>query len=139
MLEQYLNDILGGRLSAEKQDEAHATYAPMINKKDGSINWNQDSAEIDRLIRAMTPWPSAFTSWLGQTLKVLDARPISHLQLPAGPPGTVVAYKNSTVILAGEGGLQLFKVQLAGKRAMEIEEFLRGRPDFAGSYLGEYS
>ena len=137
MLEKYLNDILGGGLSAKAQKEAYATYAPMIKKEDGSINWSQDSAEIGRLIRAMTPWPSAFTSWQGQTLKVLAARPISYIQLPGGPPGTVVAYKNSAMILAGEGGLQLFEVQLAGKRAMEIEEFLRGRPDFIGATLGE--
>ncbi|HUM68807.1 MAG TPA: methionyl-tRNA formyltransferase, partial [Chloroflexota bacterium] len=69
LLRQYLPAILSGQLPARPQDDAHSTYAPMIKKEQGVINWQQSREQIDRHIRAMTPWPGAFTTWQGQTLK----------------------------------------------------------------------
>ena len=137
MLGQYLNDILNGRLTVIPQDDDHATYAPMIKKENGRLDWNQTSVQLDRHIRAMTPWPGAFTTWQGKSLKslkILAARMVDG-RLPAGAPGQVVGWGETAVILTQDGGLEPQKLQLAGKRAMTIAEFLRGRPDFIGSSL----
>ncbi|MCI0398936.1 MAG: methionyl-tRNA formyltransferase [Chloroflexi bacterium] len=136
MLGQYLAGILAGRLIPTPQNDAQATYAPLIKKEAGQIDWTQSGTQIDRHVRAMTPWPGAFTTWQGKMLKVLAAAPLLDTRLPNGPAGQVEAYRDGVVILAGEGGLLLQTIQLAGKRAVSIEEFLRGRPDFIGSQLG---
>jgi methionyl-tRNA formyltransferase len=134
MLGDHLADIVNGRITPTPQDDTHSTYAPMISKADGRLDWQKSSAELDRHIRAMTPWPGAFTTWEGQLLKVLAAEPVSG-RLPAGVPGEVVMMEETAVVLTQDGGLALNQLQLAGKRAMSSAEFLRGRPDFTNSQL----
>lgn len=142
MLALYLDDILAGRIPATPQDDKASTYAPMIKKQDGRLDWTESPAVLDRRIRAMTPWPGAFTFWEGKRLKLITAVPFSG-KTPSGQPGQVVACaspaagEEAIVALAGEGGLRLQTVQLAGKRATEIHDFVRGRPDFVGSVLGK--
>ncbi|MCB9421642.1 MAG: methionyl-tRNA formyltransferase [Ardenticatenaceae bacterium] len=134
MLDEYLDDIVNGRITATAQDDSLSTYAPMISKADGQLDWHKTSAELDRHIRAMTPWPGAFTYWEGQLLKVLAAEPV-YGRLPSGVPGEVVRVGDTAVVLTQDGGLALNQIQLAGKRAMSSSEFLRGRPDFINSKL----
>ena len=136
MLADHLETIIKGRLKAKPQDETLATYAPQVKKGAGLIDWEESSVEIDRQIRAMTPWPGAFTSWKGKNLKVLDAKPVCWEGISNGLPGQVVQNRGAVVVLTGGGALELVEVQLAGKRAAQIEEFLRGRPDFLGSQVG---
>jgi methionyl-tRNA formyltransferase len=136
LLAEHLEAIIAGRLTATPQDEALVTYAPMIKKEDGRLDWRQSAAELDRRIRAMTPWPGAYADWQGQPLKILAARPVE--QPATGAPGQIIRGEmaGTAVAITGEGGLQLQTVQLAGKRALDMAEFLRGRPDFIGSQLG---
>lgn len=133
---RYLDDILQGRLTATAQDDTLFTYAPMIQKENGRLEWTLSAVELDRQVRAMTPWPGAYTAWQGEPLKVLAATPING-RLPAGLPGQVVWWQETAVVLAGEGGLALQTVQLAGKKAMKTADFVRGHPSFIGSTLGE--
>ena len=135
MIGEYLDDILAGRLLATPQDSTFSTYAPMIKKKAGAIDWTLPAEQIDRHIRAMTPWPGAFTIWQGKNLKVLAAEPLVNRSLPSGRPGEVISYEGAAVILAGEGAVRLLRIQLAGKRVTEAEDFLRGQPDFVGARL----
>lgn len=135
LLAEYLDEIINGRLHSTPQDDALSTYAPMIQKEDGRLDWSQPADALDRRIRALTPWPGAFTTWAGETLKILAAEPAPG-QKP-GEVGQVTAENGSVIVCTGSAGLRLRQVQLAGKRAMEMAEFLRGRPDFAGSRLGE--
>lgn len=136
MLALHLDAILDGRLEPVAQNDQQATYAPMIRKEAGAIDWQQDAATLDRLVRAMTPWPGAYTTWRGQMLKVLAARPAS-LPPDAGRTGLVCLTAEGVVIVTGGGGLLLKTVQLAGKRPLSAEDFVRGRPDLIGSVLGE--
>ncbi len=135
MVGAHLNDILNGRFTATPQDESLVTYAPLINKEDGLLDWQHPAVALDRRLRAMSPWPGAFTSWRGKGLKVLQARPVAG-RLPAGQPGQVVQFQETIVALAQEGGLELQQIQLAGKRVMTAVDFVRGRSDFVGSILG---
>ena len=134
MVSEHLADIVNGRIIATPQDDSLSTYAPMISKANGQLDWHKTSAELDRHIRAMTPWPGAFTTWEGQLLKVLAAEPV-YGRLPSGLPGKVVMVGETAVVLTQDGGLALNQIQLAGKRAMSSTEFLRGRPDFSNSQL----
>ena len=135
MVRKHLNDIVDGRLQAQPQDENLATYAPMIKKEDGRINWEESASAIDRRIRAMTPWPGAFSEWDGTSLKILAAHPLAELFLDA-EPGTVVLHNGKLVVQTGKGALALDQVQLAGKKALDAEAFVRGRLHFAGAVLG---
>lgn len=136
MIRRYLPDILAGRLPLHPQDDQQATYAPLIAKEAGEIRWSQPAAAIDRLIRAMTPWPGAFTFWNGQLLKIHTARPQSGGPV-AAPSGTTLQLTDGGIgVAAGVGYVQLETVQLAGRRAMSAQEFVRGQPDFVGQLLG---
>ncbi|HRN68109.1 MAG TPA: methionyl-tRNA formyltransferase [Promineifilum sp.] len=134
MLRRHLDDILDGRLSPTPQGDAGFTYAPMIRKEAGEIDWQRDAGSLDRHIRAMTPWPGAFTWWGGEPLKVLGARPLDFS--PSGVPGQVVFTPEGIIVVAGSGGLLLDTIQAPGKRAMAAEEFVRGHPELAGAVLG---
>jgi methionyl-tRNA formyltransferase len=135
MLCEYLDAILAGQLPATPQDESCSTYAPMIQKEAGRIDWTQSAQEVARHVRAMASWPGAFTGWQGETLRILEARPVPG-SAPDGRPGQVMSHGEQVVVLTGEGGLALQQVQLAGKRAMPAGVFINGRPDFIGSILG---
>ncbi|MCP4429054.1 MAG: methionyl-tRNA formyltransferase [Chloroflexi bacterium] len=137
MLGDHLNDILNGRIIPTPQDDDQSIYAPMIKKEDGRLDWEQASAQLDRRIRAMTPWPGAFTTWQGKNLKIKAAEAMGG-RLPAGAPGDVVLAGETAVVLTQDGGLALKQIQLAGKKAMTAADFIRGRPDFIGSSLGDY-
>ena len=135
MVGRYLDEILQGRIAAKTQDDDLATYAPMIKKEAGLIDWQESAQAIDRQIRAMTPWPGAFSKWDGQTLKIVSARPIDGFS-STSPPGTVTVAGDDIVVQTGDGVLALDQVQLAGKKALNAEAFVRGRPQFVGAVLG---
>lgn len=105
----------------------------LIKKQDGRIDWNRSAAYIERMTRAYAPWPGAFTAWLGENFKILEAG-----VLPGhGESGHVVAADSGAAVGTGDGLLLLRRVQPAGKRPMAIADFLNGAPDFIGSVLGE--
>ncbi len=134
MLTAHLTDILNGCVLAHSQDESLATYAPMFSKEAGHVQWARGSLELDRLIRAMTPWPGATTTWDGQLLKLLRAHP--QEQGPVrGLPGQVFQEGEQLLVQTGEGWLVIDRLQLAGKKALDAMEFLRGRPDLLGAIL----
>jgi methionyl-tRNA formyltransferase len=135
LLSKHLDAIVNGRLPPVPQDDSQATYAPLIRKEDGRLDWHQSAEQLARRVRALTPWPGAFTIWQGKILKIIEARATGPMDLPAGRPGEVIGSTETAVVLTAEGGLQLEVLQLEGKRPVVVAEFLRGRPDFVGSRL----
>jgi methionyl-tRNA formyltransferase len=126
---------LQGRLAPQPQEDALATYCHPLRKEDGRLDWTRSASYLDRQVRANDPWPGTFTTWQGQRLKVLQARPAPDWP-GTDEPGLVIAQDASAGVVTGEGLLELLEVQLAGKRAMEVEAFLRGQQTFVGSMLG---
>lgn len=128
---------LGASLIVQALDEAPpavaqpagATYAPKLTKDSGRLDWTQDAATLDRTVRAMVPWPGAWTTLDGEVLKILAAHP----EPGAGPPGTVL--DDALLVAAGTGALRLTRVQRPGKAPMDAAAMLRGRPIAAGSRL----
>ena len=104
------------------QDQAHATYAPKLNREAGKIDWNESAEAIERKIRAYNPWPSASTEFDGRSLKIFAAS-IVDLR---GQPGELLRHQNELVIASKDRALSLREIQLEGKRRMSAAEFLRG-------------
>lgn len=124
-LGETLSRLCAGTLHPEPQDDALFTYAPMLKKEDGRIDWNRPAAEVHNQVRGLDPWPGAYTSLDGEVLKIARTLP----EAGSGEPGTVVsADANGVCIACGEGILRVRELQLPGKRRLNAAEFLRGRP-----------
>ncbi len=102
-------------------------YASMLDKAMGNVDWNSSADYIERLIRGLNPWPSAYTHWKGKTIKLWKAsvRAAGEAEAAAGP-GTVVQLGETVDVRTGDGVLQIAELQLAGKKRMDAAAFLRG-------------
>ena len=118
-------EIEAGRATYTKQDESEATHTSMIKKQFGKIDWTKSAVEIERLVRGLNPWPSAYTSLNGKTLKIWRA---SVEEADSGAKaGTIVSIKKDEIaVQTGKGILLLQEVQLEGKKRMPVDAFLRG-------------
>jgi methionyl-tRNA formyltransferase len=135
MVGRRLDDIAAGRAPPQAQDDALATYAPMVRREDGRLDWTEPAESIHRRIRAMTPWPGAHTTWQGATLKITAARLLPDTHLPGTMPGMVLAHAGGAAVATRRGSLLLVEVNLEGRRAMSTADFLRGHPGFLGARL----
>ncbi|GAB4545183.1 MAG: methionyl-tRNA formyltransferase [Anaerolineae bacterium] len=138
LLRDTLPDWFAGKLEPRLQEEALVTYAPQIKKEQGRIDWSAPSAAIARQVRAFHPWPGAFTHWEGRLLKILSAvaiEPDQEKQSSGLLPGTVFLNTEGPAVVTGRGSLQLFEVQLAGRRPVAADAFARGARDFVGARL----
>ena len=120
-----LAELEKGTITPQKQGESTTEYAKMLNKKSGEIDWTKTAVEIERLIRGLNPWPSAYTFLNGKTLKVWKCK-VSTEKTDAVPGTIFLADKEGIHTACGEGVLILTEVQLEGKKRMETEAFLRG-------------
>lgn len=136
LLIETLEKIEAGDIHPEKQDDSQAgEYARMLDKNLGRIDFSMPAAEIERLIRGLNPWPSAFTSYNGKTMKLWKAKADNCGQ---GVPGQVIHVdKNSFTVQTGQGTLQIIELQMEGKKRMDAGAFLRGCPLETGTMLGQ--
>jgi len=123
LLMETLPAYLRGEIEPRIQDESRATYAPMLKKEEGELNFSQPAEYLERKIRAYFPWPGAFMVWDGQLLKVKRAFVLQQNLIPAGKRSVV---DGLPAIGTVDGVLVLREVQPAGKKWMSGEEFLRG-------------
>ena len=134
LLVETLPRYLSGAVAPQPQpdDPALVTLAPSIKKEEGEIDWTRPAVEIDRLVRAFDPWPGTFTTWAGRTLKVIAGRPVDG----SAEPGRVVETGMGVAVGAGAGLFALERLQLEGRKALDIADFVRGQPGLIGSVLG---
>jgi len=130
-----LDELKSERLAGKRQSPLEATYAPVLKKEDGRIDWTRDAKSLDAFIRGINPWPGAFTFLYGKRLKIFKARPVkkhSHEK-----PGTVLdGFPGELNVATGKGILSLKEVQLESAKRLPIKEFLRGCPIAPGTMLG---
>lgn len=125
-----------GELVAVKQQEELSNYAKMLTKNMGSIDWSLDAEQLERLVRGLNSWPSAFTTIDGKQLKVWKAEVVAD-EATGCEPGTVVATGKSGIdVMCGKDILRLTEVQLEGKKRMDASAFLLGYKVETGSRLG---
>ena len=129
-------EIENGTATRIPQNHDEATHVSMISKELGNIDWKKSAVEIERLIRGLNPWPSAFTQLDGKSFKIWKADVLERNTDKV--PGTVVRVEKGCVeVQTGEGVLSLLEVQLEGKKRMETDAFLRGYSVEVGTRLGE--
>ena len=120
MLLEVLDAVDEGRAQPRPQGETGATYASKFAKDHGRLDWARPADALDRVVRALSPWPGAFFDLGGTTVKVLAAEPVAG----SGAPGTLL--DRGMTVACGEGALRLVEVQRAGKPATDGAAFLRG-------------
>lgn len=129
-----LDAVENGTMVRIKQDDSQSTYVSMLDKKMGYIDFSKSAEEIERLIRGLNPWPSAYTCLDGKALKIWKADVLKEER--AGETGEIVEVRKDAVLIkTGMGTLALKEVQLEGKKRMETEAFLRGYDIHVGTIL----
>ena len=129
-----------GKLTPEKQDDSASCYASLIEKNMGEIDFSKSAVAIDRLIRGMTPWPSAYTFYQGKQLKIWKALPAVTEKALGRMPGEILKVdKESVTVSTGEGSLKILELQLEGKKRMSAHDFLLGIRMTPGDMLGSVS
>lgn len=128
LLIETLPPYLQGQISAQLQDDQKATYAPMLKKEEGAMDFSEPAEVLARQTRAFYPWPGTYTIWKSGRLKVLQAHAIAK---KADSPGDTEIQNGLPAIATSDGWLVLDQVQPAGKKPMSGEAFLNGNPDWS--------
>ncbi len=116
-----------------KQDDSKATYAPMLRKSMCAVDWTESACRINNLIRGLTPFLSASTNYEGKNVKLIKAKVIEGA---AGDSGRILDSNNRLLVACGGGGaLEIEILQIEGKKALNVSDFLRGNPLKVGSYF----
>lgn len=132
-IDETLDRLLAGTLTREKQDDALTCYAPMLKKEDGLIDWKREPQQIKNLVRGFTPWPGAYTSLDGKTLKFYKVSVTDG----GGAPGEIIAAgKDGIDVACGSGCLRIEELQLEGRKRLSAADFLAGFRLEPGSCLG---
>ena len=137
LLREILPQWQSGELLSEPQDESLASVTRKLERVDGSADWSLSADELERRARAFTPWPGLFTNWNGNALKLISVAFVAS-DSAEFEPGTVVATDHPDLpaaVATTKGFLGLKTVQLEGKRAVNVKNFLNGSPSFIGSKL----
>jgi methionyl-tRNA formyltransferase len=130
-IKKYLN----GKITLKPQDPNQASYVKILNKGDGLIDWQKNADYIEKFVRAMNPWPVAWT-WLdGQQIKIISVQK-EPIEINSYKPGKTFKYNSGLAVQCGHDALILKTLQLEGKKALTSQEFINGYKDFVGSVLG---
>ena len=121
-----IEQLENGTLVRVKQNDDDATHAPMLEKKQGNVDWKSNAVDIERLIRGLNPWPSAYTYLDGKMLKLWEADVVTIDEGDEEPGAVLKADGDGMLVKCGTAGLQITSLQLQGKKRMSAADFLRG-------------
>ena len=135
LLIETLKGYIAGEIAPTPQDERLASRQPMLKKEMGLIDWTRSAKEIACQARGLDPWPSAYTDYLGGTLKIYRACPVEG----EGDPGTVLrsSAKEGLFVACGEGALEVLEMQAPGGKRMNARAYLAGKKIEPGTKFGE--
>jgi methionyl-tRNA formyltransferase len=133
---EWLPKYVAGSCELEPQEEARATTAPMLEKEHGRIDWSKSATRVHDHVRGMSPWPGAFTTARGRSVKVHATRVVSGMRTGARAGEVVVADKSRVLVACGADCVEIVSVQPEGKRAMGATEWAMGRGVAEGDILG---
>jgi len=132
LLIETLPRYITGEITPELQDNSKATYAPMLKKEDGSLDFTQTAEQLARKVRAYSPWPGTFMTWADKSLKVHKAHASNR---GSGKPGQTIRYGDNPGVATADGILILDEVQPAGKKRMPGTTFLNGARNWGTSTI----
>jgi methionyl-tRNA formyltransferase len=130
-----IDRLADNSVSAEHQDPLRASYAPLLSKKDGHIDWTRPAAALENLIRGVTPWPGAYTFCGDMRLKILKATHM-NIETPHAPGTVLVSFPDELRIATGEGVLLIHEIQGASGKCLCTKDFLCGCTIEPGTVLG---
>lgn len=133
---RWLPPYVNGECPLAAQDASRATIAPMLTKEHGRIDWTKSAQAVHDQVRGMSPWPGAFTTARGRTLKVHKAQVVHGARSSAAPGQVVLADKARVLVACGEGTIDLVSVQPEGRKAVRGAEWVIGRGVAEGDVLG---
>lgn len=136
LLVETLENVEKGQITREKQDEDAATYAPMLGKADETLDWQRPAKKLHDQVRGLSPTPGAYTWWQGQRLKIWRTKPKAAQASDLAPGQVAEIGQDFFTVCTGEGWLEVYEVQPAGKKAMPVKAFLNGAGLSVGSKLG---
>jgi methionyl-tRNA formyltransferase len=136
LLVETLEKYLKGEIAPVRQDEARATYEPMLDKAMGEIDWDKNAVTLANLVRGLNPWPCAYTQYDCGTLKIYRARAVEGA--PDAAPGTILesSPKKGVVIACGAGALEIEEMQAPNGKRMLARQYLAGKCIECGALLG---
>ncbi len=134
ILPDTLVDFISGNIKSIKQDDEKATHVKMLKKEDGIIDWDKSAIEIERMIRALNPWPSTYTQVSNKSLKILEVEN-DILEVNDYKSGEIFLYDSKMAIQCGKDAIIIKKLQLEGKKPVLAKDFLRGNQNFIGKIL----
>lgn len=137
LIVEALSKLEKGELVPEKQKDELSSYAKKLTKAMGQIDWSKDAVSLERWIRGLNSWPSAYTFFGGKTLKIWEAQVTEENGAQKAEPGQVVSVsRESFTVACGQGELQILSLQLEGKKRVLTREFLLGYQVEPGMILG---
>jgi len=138
LLVETLEGLAAGSIVPEKQDSTQATFAPLLKKEDGLIDWTRPAHDIHNQVRGLQPWPGAYTTFRGQPLRIwkTKAQALGPGALAPLPPGTIANVKPLTVTAGGQS-IQLLELQPEGRKRMSGADFANGQRLSENEILGE--
>ncbi len=132
-----LEQLISGELNPQQQDDSKTSYAHKLSKADARIDWTKSAAEIDRMIRAFNPWPVAFTEYHGKPMKIWLSGLKNDQTEVTTKAGTVInETKEGIEVATGAGTLVIQRLQMPGKKAMDVKDFLNGH-SLSSAHLGQ--
>ncbi|MGD0574420.1 MAG: methionyl-tRNA formyltransferase [Anaerolineales bacterium] len=136
MVSRYLPPYLRAQLAPADQDPSRVSYAPLLHKEDGRLDFRDTALSLDRRIRAVSPWPGAYCYWDKRRLRIIRARSIaSQADSALAAPGMVFETPSGPAARTGAGDLLLLQIQLPGRKVLQAVDFARGARGFLGSKL----
>lgn len=135
LIVQTLKHAEEGTLHPVAQDDSKSNYVKMLTKELGNMDFTKSAKELERLIRGLNPWPSAYTKFRGKTLKIWDAD-VNETEIDGKPGEIVKVEKDGFYVKTGKGCLKILELQLEGKKRMATDAFLLGYKIEEGELLG---
>lgn len=135
VLKDTIDLISKGEAPREKQNDEETCYSPIMDKSLGNIDWSKSATDIHNLIRGVNPWPSAYTTYDKQTMKIWKTKVLDKLSEKT--PGTILSVdKNGIEVSTGDKVLQIYEIQMSGKKRMIVSEYIKGNDISTGIVLG---
>ena len=135
VLKDTIDLISKGEAPREKQNDEETCYSPIMDKSLGNIDWSKSATDIHNLIRGVNPWPSAYTTYDKQTMKIWKTKVLDKLSEKT--PGTILSVdKNGIEVITGDKVLQISEIQMSGKKRMIVSEYIKGNDISTGIVLG---
>ena len=135
VLKETIDLIAQGKAPREKQNDDETCYSPIMDKTLGNIDWNKSAKDIHNLVRGVNPWPSAYTTYENQTMKIWKTKVVDKNSDKA--PGTILKVdKEGIEVNTGNGVIQISEIQMSGKKRMVVSEYIKGNTISTDIVLG---